>query len=207
MRLTKVEPADAWHLDDTDECMYFGEYTSGGGFGASRTNQQILNLKKKPTAPQAELNWKDRAVSYWASMFASGLNWEVCATQATFVPIPGSKPVGHPEYDDRLERILSQVRQGQPAMDVRCVLRQIGERRSQHEGERMSPDRLKAQLMVDQAQIQVPLRPTVIVFDDVITKGASFKAAKELLLPLPGVQQVLGLFLAKTVWANPFDDL
>jgi len=37
--------------------------------------------------------------------------------------------------------------------------------------------------------------------------GASFKTAQSLLKPLAGVKMVRGVFLARTVWPNPFEAL
>ncbi|MNF16084.1 hypothetical protein D3C80_2189510 [compost metagenome] len=53
----------------------------------------------------------------------------------------------------------------------------------------------------------MPVKPHLIIVDDVITLGASFKAAKNL-LQSAGVQaNIIGVFLAKTVWpASELDD-
>ncbi|MOA17160.1 hypothetical protein D3C78_1374060 [compost metagenome] len=75
------------------------------------------------------------------------------------------------------------------------------------------PAEIAALLRVDQGQLLAPLKPTVIIVDDVITRGASFAAAKQHLVGLPGVQSVVGIFLAKTIhlpdesWVSQLDDL
>lgn len=203
MRLSILDPADFKFLSGDDSCAHYGEYTSGGGFGASETNQQIFNLKKSPTASAAQLHWKLRAVSYWGEVIltSAGLNLDVCATDVTFVPIPCSKPVGHPEYDDRMLQVMRYVAQRKPGIDVRPLLVQSAVRDAQHHGNRSDPTGLAATLQLDRAYLQAPLRPYVIVVDDVITRGASFAAAKSVLSGLPGVQAIHGMFLAKTVHA------
>ncbi len=45
-KLIKLDPDNYLYLSDDDECYHYGEYTSGGGFSKSTTNQQIQNLKK-----------------------------------------------------------------------------------------------------------------------------------------------------------------
>lgn len=212
MRLSILDPEDFRFLSSEDSCAHYGEYTSGGGFGASETNQQIFNLKKSPTASLPQLRWKAKAVSYWGEVIltSAGLNLDVCATNVTFVPIPCSKPVGHPEYDDRMLQVMKYVAQRKPGIDVRPLLVQSEARDAQHQGNRSEPEGLAATLQLDRTYLQAPLRPYVIVVDDVITRGASFAAAKSVLSRLAGVQTVHGMFLAKTVHAPiewpDFDD-
>lgn len=201
MRLSSLDPSVITFLSANDSCAYYGEYTAGGGFGASETNQQILNLKKSPTAPASQLHWKTKAIAYWGNVIltSAGLKWDVCATDVTFVPIPCSKPIGHPEYDDRMLQVMNYVAQRKTGIDVRPLLIQSEARDAQHHGNRSDPDGIAATLQVDPAYLQQELRPTIVVVDDVITRGASFAAAKSLLSGLPGVVEVYGMFLAKTV--------
>jgi predicted amidophosphoribosyltransferase len=200
MRLTNLDPQDFRYLVDGDNCWHFGDYTAGGGYGASETNQQIHNLKKSPTSPEHLLRWKRRAISYWANhLLTSNLNFAVCEMSVTFVPMPCSKPEGHAEHDDRILQILRQVAARHPGVDVRPLLRQTEARESQHLGARATPEEIANGLGIDHRFIPPPLRPHVIVVDDVITRGASFAAAKNILLQQPGVGAVSGLFLAKTI--------
>jgi hypothetical protein len=203
-RLIRLDNDCYRYLADDDNCYHYGEYTSGGGFAASQTNRQILNLKKRPTSPQAELYWKSQAIIYWGDLIANSINLQNCVGSATFVPMPCSKPVGHPEYDDRMLRVLQRTKQHNPQIDVRPLLTQTTARDSQHTGGRMTPPELLQSLAIDNNQLQPPPFPTVIIFDDVITMGASFNAAKTLISQIPGVNQVIGIFLAKTIW--PQDD-
>ncbi|KRG42331.1 hypothetical protein ARC78_09355 [Stenotrophomonas pictorum JCM 9942] len=208
MRLQKIEPRHYAWLDPNDQCLYYGDYTSGGGFEASDTNRQILNLKKKPTAKQGELYYKEKAVTYWGATLRKLLTLENTQAGYTFVPMPGSKPLGHPEYDDRMHRVLQHMRAGIQGVDVRPLLKQVKDRAAQHEGAgRMSPTDLCKTLAVDHSLIPPPVASTIVVVDDVITMGASFAAAKSMLMPLPNVTRVVGVFLAKTIWQTPdFDD-
>jgi hypothetical protein len=201
MRLSILDTNEFRYLTADDSCAHYGEYTAGGGFGASETNQQIFNLKKSPTASAPQLRWKTRAIAYWGNVIltSSGLDLDVCARDVTFVPIPCSKPVGHPEYDDRMLQVMNYVAQRRAGIDVRPLLVQIAAREAQHHGNRSDPAGIAATLGLDNSQLQLPLRPYVIVVDDVITRGASFAAAKSLLTGLPGVQAINGMFLAKTV--------
>lgn len=204
MRLLKIDPRSYQWLEQNDQCWYYGEYTSGGGWGASETNRQILNLKKGPASSSNELYYKGLAVNYWGDSLARLITLEKTIGTCTFVPMPGSKPPGHPEYDDRMGNVLRRMAASFPGVDVRSLLMQGGERPAQHAGGgRQSPADICLTLAVDSSTMPPPLAPTLLVVDDVITMGASFAAAKRLLKDLPNVSEVCGIFLAKTVWPEP----
>ncbi|QPG63682.1 hypothetical protein HFV04_002550 [Pseudomonas sp. BIGb0427] len=195
------------YLDDGDSCYHFLEYTSGGGFRVSQGNQQILNLKKRPTSSENELYYKGKAVNFWGDLLASELNLAVVSVNSTFVPMPCSKPRGHAEYDDRMTKVLRRMGRLTPAIDIRELLVQDRLRTSQHEGDRLTPTEIASFMSVDTGLLVEPVKPNIVIVDDVITMGASFKAAK-MLLQSAGVQaNLVGLFLAKTVWpASELDD-
>ena len=205
-RFSLIEVPMHW-LENGDQCYHYGDYTAEGGWEAGDTNRWIKNLKKKPTAKQGELYYKNQAYTYWANLIRPLLPADKL-TGVTFVPMPGSKPVGHPEYDPRMLRVLENYAQGDPRLDIRPVLRQTVERPGQHEGGgRLSPGEIAADLEIEQAQLaKGPLRAMVFLMDDVVTMGASFKAAQSKLLGIPNVRQVRGIFLARTVWKDPFED-
>lgn len=199
VRLTRLNPDYFTYLDPDDECFHIGEYTAGGGYQASDTNQQIYNLKKKPTSSSAQLKWKASAVEYWAHKITnSNLNWEFCRQNVTFVPLPCSKPEGNELYDDRMLKVLETLKKWRSGLDVRPLLRQTVEREYQHGGNRLTPDEIRAQIEVDGEQLEPAIKHVILV-DDIITRGASYAAARTIVAALPGVESVMGLFLAKTV--------
>ncbi|HEL3210264.1 phosphoribosyltransferase [Stenotrophomonas maltophilia] len=202
--LIKIDPRHYAWLEQGDQCWYCGEYTSGGGWGISETNRQILNLKKGPGSKANELHYKGVAVNYWGDALARLITLEKTIGKCTFVPMPGSKPIGHPEHDDRIGKVLARMAAHRPGVDVRHILKQGSARPAQHAGGgRKSPTEICETLQVDYSLMPPPLSPTIFVVDDVITMGASFAAAKRMLRELPNVEQVVGVFLAKTVWPTP----
>ena len=198
-RVTRVE-VPFHHLSAADLCYHFGEYTSGGGYLCSETNRWISNLKKKPTVPANQLHWKAQAIDYWAAILRELMPPAGVPVNVTFVPIPGSKPQGHPEYDDRMMQILGKWK-GEHPVDVRPLLRQRAERAAQHENARLQPQQIAQYLEVDPTYSN-GLGEMVILVDDVLTLGASFAAAKGIVLGLPNVNSVRGVFLARTVWLD-----
>lgn len=204
MRLLSLDPKPYRWLSAHDRCWHYGEYTANGGFNVSDTNRQITNLKKRPSASSGELYWKGQAVQYWGDILRTLLPADEVASQVTFVPVPGSKPRGHADYDERLLRVLQYMAIGRSDIDIRQVIVQTRERAAQHSSSRLTPNDLCEMLATDPQQCIQPFKRIVFVVDDVITMGASFAAAKQILTGLPGVTDVRGLFLAKTVWPNPF---
>lgn len=198
-RFERLESSEYRNLDANDYCLYIGEYTAKGGFQASVTNQQILNLKKKPSVPANQLRYKDRAVNYWAIELYARLNLPFVAQHCTLVPAPPSKPAGHPEYDDRMIRVLNALGRIQPGIDVRPLVVTHAERVSQHEGNRLSIEDLAASMSIDGTQLDREFRSTVIIVDDVFTVGGTFKAVQKVLAST-GIVANHGIFLAKTVW-------
>lgn len=204
MRLRQIDTPYHW-LVDGDRCYHYGDYTAEGGYDCSETNRWITNLKKAPTVPARELHWKNQAIAYWGNILRSVLPPENIRDRVTLVAMPGSKPAGHVAFDPRMLGVLTRYAAGLHGIDIRSLLHQVTERPGQHvDRRRLSPDEIIAGgLEVDQSTLGVRLNPIVLVVDDVITMGATFKAAQQLISPLPGVQSVRGIFLAKTVWVPP----
>jgi hypothetical protein len=203
MRLQRIDSSQYGKLDASDECYHLGEYTAYGGYKASDTNQQIFNLQKKPSVATAQLRWKEHAIAYWGDRLATVLGLETVAAEFTLIPAPPSKPPGAVDYDDRILRVLQRLKIHRNDLDIRPLLFTPVERQSQHAGGRLSVADLQASLAIDRAHLATPLRPKIIVVDDVFTQGGTFKAMKNILLAVPGVQSVTGVFLAKTVWPPP----
>lgn len=200
IRLQRLDPRDYRWLDAGDECWHYGEYTAEGGYQASDTNRWISNLKKKPSAPAGQLYWKDQAIVYWGKLLRQALPPDRTQDLVTFVPMPGSKPPGHADFDDRMWRVLRHMAEGSPRVDIRPGLAQTAEREPQHYGSRRTPEELAETLSLQRDQFRSAPKSIVFIVDDIITMGASFAAAKRLLQTVPGVAKVRGIFLAKTVW-------
>ena len=202
-RLTKIDEltrSDHYHLSETDECYYLREYTSGLGYQASDTNQLIANLKKGvDRRGRAEYAYKLRAIETAARELRANLNpdW---LRQATLVPVPPSSIRTDILYDDRMTQILQQL-----GADVHWDVRELVVARTNMvpahlTNLRPSIDELMANYEIDEA-IANP-EPTIIgIFDDVLTAGSHFKAVKNVLSTrFPGVP-IIGIFIARRIFA------
>ncbi|WP_229807657.1 hypothetical protein [Asticcacaulis endophyticus] len=178
------------------------EYTSGRDFTFSQTNNLINNLKKKPSlAGTAQYAWKARAIEQCAREFRGALDSGWIST-TTFVPVPGSKAPGHPDFDNRIELICQSLGQN---VDVRNLVTQSQSTAASHEvgvGERVTVNELNSIYAINE-NLAAPPPTYLAVVDDVLTAGTHFRAMKTALTArFPGIP-VAGLFVARRVFATP----
>jgi predicted amidophosphoribosyltransferase len=187
------------HLEAGDRCFYLRDYTPRRGFLHGETNALIWDLKRSPVWRGTALwRWKQRALARLARELARGLPAAWLA-RATLVPIPPSRVRGDPLYDDRMLAALALLaRETAPVgADVRQLVVQTASTRSSSRGERrLSPREIAAVYRVDEAAASP--RPRAIgLCDDVLSTGAHFRAAKDLLVRrFPGTE-VRGFFFAR----------
>lgn len=186
------------YLSQDDECYFLGEYHPRAGFRAGLINDMISNVKKSVEKRHLpEYRFKEAAILSANRMLRGALSAEAQAA-CTFVPIPPSKALEHPLYDDRILRVLAS---GHPPLDVRPLLAMRESTRAHHEYaegvRRPNPDELRQLLIFNEAQMAAPLMPTIVLFDDVITNGTHFKACKQVLLQRIPAARVVGLFIGR----------
>ena len=117
-----------------------------------------------------ELHYKSVAVNYWGDALARLITLEKTIGTCTFVSMPGSKPIGHPEHDDRIGKVLARMAMHRHGVDVGEILKQGSARAAQHAGGgRKSPTEICETLQIDYALMPPPLSPTIFIVDDVIT--------------------------------------
>lgn len=191
---------DHYHLTADDNCYYLFEYTSHRDYSFSSTNNLISNLKKKPSyAAQPGFFYKARAIASCGQSLRRTLNPE-WLDFATLVPVPGSKAAGHPDHDDRVEKICRLVRD--PPPDVRNLVVQTRSINASHEvgqGARVSVEELLDVYRVDEACTQ-PLPRAIGIVDDVLTAGTHYRAMHTILSQrFPGTP-IVGIFVARRVF-------
>jgi len=209
LKLTKIDQlvrGDHSLLCAEDECYCLGEYTARKGYSFSDMNNLVLNLKKKPTASQAELRHKERAIASVADALreslAVGANLKYLK-HATLVPVPPSAARSSPLYDDRIVRILSRMGSGLN-LDIRPLVRQINTLTPSHE----CVCRPTISELVDNYDISeecaVPTPRSFLIFDDVLTAGTHFKAMQYVLAKRFGAIPTVGIFVARRVPDSEF---
>lgn len=197
-------------LQEGDRCLFFGEYFAGKGYQGGGTNQLMFNFKTLPSiarANPARRNYKESAIATVAMGLREVLGRDQIE-RLTFVPVPPSKTPGHADYDDRLIRALTMACAGYNS-DIRLLLRRSSSTESDHRtGDRLTPEVLHSLLELDSAAVAAkPLREAIVLFDDVITTGKSFKCCERRLREaIPATVPIIGLFVARRILRNPFDD-
>jgi hypothetical protein len=182
-----------------DKCLYLYDYTPGVGYDTP-TNQLIYNIKKKPSERTTKGGWhyKARDMQKCSATLCEALNpkW---LDIATLVPVPGSKILGHEDYDDRMEQICRGIREG---LDVRNVVVQTQSTERAHEagpgGHRITVEELLEIYRIDESLAENTPK-AIGVFDDVLTAGTHFKAMQiKLSERFPDVP-ITGIFIARRV--------
>jgi predicted amidophosphoribosyltransferase len=185
-------------LDISDTCLFLGEYTARKGFSFSATNHLVLNFKKSvDRRGRPEWQHKERAIREVGQAFATAVKAEWLAT-ATLVPIPPSKEKNDPLYDDRMQRMLRAIPAAQP-LDIRELLIQQQTMEAAHDADvRPGPDQIAASYQIDENLCETAPN-TIALFDDVITTGAHFVAARRLLQLRFPQARIIGFFIARRV--------
>ena len=174
-------------------------YTVGEGYQFSDTNQQISNLKIKPSETQ-RLRWKRAAIKKFADELTALLKANIPEDRSmALIPIPPSKTSRHPDYDDRLLQVVKTVAAN--LSTVRCwpVLECTVDRESLHSGgAHRTVQEVYKSIGINEAIFSNRNENEILcLLDDVLTSGASFSAARNKLLErFPG-KKVSGIFWAK----------
>jgi len=204
-RLEVAQVRDHTFIGANDAIFFLGEYLSGMGFGASSMNSHIVNIKRKPSecAARAEFGYyKDKSIKEIARRLTDAVN-PMLLEGVSFVPVPPSRGKQDPEYDDRLVRILAQFHAGNKNKHVCEFLAQRETIRASHKsvGDRPTVDELTQAMTVDET-LAGSLRPTIAIFDDILTTGRHFRAAQALISKYRPDARFMGLFIARVRRGN-----
>jgi hypothetical protein len=209
LRITELEARDHWHLDiPGDEVYFHGDYTARGGFACSPTNQLIANFKKKmDRRGKPEWRYKLGAIAQAAQIFAQTMRRDALLA-ATLVPMPPSKAIGDPMYDDRMLQTLRALERAVGPgvrLDIRDMLHFPVSQVASHEtSARPTPDQLYEAMAIRADQVGDPSTVRQVwLFDDVLTTGAHFKAACRRVREVYPEARVLGWFIARRVPEDP----
>jgi len=199
-RLTKVDSTmlnDHCYLDSKDYCTFMGEYTAKKGYSFSDTNQLISNFKK-PLSVKNTNQWQHKlqAMNIVSDSLVNCLK-ESCCKDITFVPIPPSKISTDAEYDDRLVQSLKQCQKKLPDIEYRELVFQTKTTNAVHTmNNRLHPNKLIEIYKLDMLLVE-GVRNTIIIYDDMLTTGAHFRAMKSVLLTQFPDSVIAGLFIAR----------
>jgi len=201
-QLDQVENRPA-RLTPKDRCFYARDYASGKDYSYSEANSLIKNFKKSVSKRgTSEWHYKEQAIKQFANEL---FTWLGDLDEEFFIAaIPPSKRRDDPEFDSRLDTMLTEFeRQCQKAHVVRPVERATS----------MLPAHISGshRPTVEEAYESLswtPLSPpptTLVLVDDVITAGTTYKACQRLIEENAPELKVYGVFWARTIWPDdPF---
>jgi hypothetical protein len=205
-KLTKIDAGHLrshCHLSGCEECYVLGDYAPGEGSSRGGANHLILDLKMGMDR-RGEPGWqhKQQAIEEAARQLAEALAARrAWLAAATLVPMPPSRARGDPLYDDRMLRVLrSLARICGLELDIRELVYQAASTRasSRSGGNRLTLPELRANYRIDAGLLE-PSPGRIGLFDDLLTSGAHFRAASELLRQTWPKLRVTGIFLARSV--------
>lgn len=204
-KIDEISLSDHHYINNDDECYFILSYTSGKGFNYSQENSLISNLKKgMDKKDKPEWVYKGRAIKECAKYLKEINIQSAFSEDITLVPIPPSKAKDDPEYDDRLSQILHEAFGSK--LDIRDLIIQKESTKSAHTSdEKRDPEKIAQNYKINEEE-SIGVKNCIILFDDVITSGAHFKAAENVLLEAFPFCQIKGLFIARRVYEQKEDD-
>ena len=202
IRIDKLNLHDHSEISSEDYCYFILEYTPGKGYDHSTANNLISNLKKKPSSMNVqEKYYKKKAIRVASSMLRDAINTK-WLQNATLVPVPSSKIVGHDDYDDRMEQVCLGIGSG---LDVRSLVKQNRSMHSSHSSGsrgRITRQELLGVYYIDE-DITDPAPTSIGIFDDVLTKGTHYRAMHKVLSERFPDARICGIFIARVVHDAP----
>ena len=202
IRIDRLNLHNHSEILDNDKCWFLLEYTAGKSYEHSKANNLISNLKKRPSSMNVqEEYYKKKAIWVASSMLRDAISprW---LQNATLVPVPSSKIVGHDDYDDRMEQVCLGIGSG---LDVRSLVKQNKSMHSSHSSGsrgRITRQKLLSVYYIDE-DITDPAPNSIGIFDDVLTKGTHYRAMHKVLSERFPDARICGIFIARVVHDDP----
>ncbi|MBF4487747.1 hypothetical protein [Flavobacterium sp. CSZ] len=199
--MSKLLLIDEMVIDDhhylrlgVDRCFYYFEYTADKGFSYSKTNELILNFKKKlDRKGKVDFKYKGEAIKEIASLLSRLSQKSI--DNSTFVPIPPSKSKTNTLYDDRVVQVLNLGLNGKNA-DIRELVNQTTDTVECHVSGKRDVRALEGILEINET-LTDNVREFIVIVDDVLTTGCHYIAMKNVLLKRFPDAKIIGLFIAR----------
>ncbi len=180
------------HLNPGDECYYAREYFVHSNYTASVANNLISNLKKTPDRRGSpEWKYKLAAIDQFARELAT-----IIPDEALVTDLPPSKSPDDPEYDSRIENVLTALTTLRPKITYGKLLTVRQSVPAAHLGGTRNPDVLSSNYVWCGTMTE---QPVVFLVDDLITSGGHFSACKQILVSHWPKCRVIGIFWARAV--------
>ena len=121
----------------------------------------------------------------------------------TLVPVPPSKGLTDPLYDNRMERVCNLIWPG--VADVRNLVVQNRSMQASHERDqdqqRITKDELVDAYSIDE-NVAEPAPTNIAIVDDMLTAGTHYRAMHHVLSQRFPDAQILGMFIARRIFPD-----
>jgi hypothetical protein len=207
IRIDELTIDDHYFIEEDDKCFYMMEYTKGAGNGTPE-NSRIHNFKKSMEYNgSSHWHYKEEAIQSLARLFRTIYLPMLDLPKWTLIPIPPSKCKADPLHDDRMLRLLTLACRSTDC-DIRELIITKGSVEASHQSKvRPSVADLQNNLMLDPELVK-GVSHNIILFDDVLTSGAHYRACKNILLNKFPKANIYAMFIARRVLPpadDPFD--
>lgn len=183
-------------LDADDVCFFARDYIAGAGYEPPG-NDRVQNFKK-PVSKRGTNQWqhKLRAIEQFAEELAGLFPEDATTRDGVCTFVPPSTTADRADHDPRFDMLAYRLRKLCPWLRVEALLERRCYMMPLHAGGERSVEAQVASMQC--IRLPGPPPPNVVVIDDVLTSGCTFKACKQILMAT-GVQRVVGVFWARTV--------
>lgn len=190
------------HLEKEDKCFFAREFKRNQGYKAGETNSMIINFKMSPLKKNDKA-WffRNKDLKRLAAEASELLKLD---SNVHVTSVPSSKIPTDPLYDNRFEDFFSELKKIRQNINIVFPIGNHQSVQASHHGGTRDVDELIANMKWNGFPNGAPEH--LLVFDDILTSGAHFKAYKIFLRNNGFNGNVYGVFLARTVNSDPFDD-
>jgi hypothetical protein len=192
-KIDGIEKQSISNFQIDDECFYAHDFLPSRGFQGGLANNNVLNFKKAPSTPGQ--NYRTGAIYKFALDASSLIDCESGKTYAV-TAIPSSKCKSDPLYDNRFEDFFIELAKLRPCIDIQWPVINQATVTPSHSGGSRTPATIAASYTFKGFTGNAP--EFILVFDDVLTTGAHFRAFKDFLIQSGYRGRVFGLFWTKT---------
>lgn len=192
-KIDGIEKQTIPNFQTDDECFYAHDFIPSTGFQGGQANNNVINFKKAPNTPGQ--NYRTGAIYKFALDASSLIDCESGRTYAV-TAIPSSKCKLDPQYDNRFEDFFGELAKLRPCIDIQWPIINQSTVTPSHGGGTRSAATLASNYQFSGFTGTHP--DFILVFDDVLTTGAHFRAFKDFLIQSGYNGKVYGLFWTKT---------
>lgn len=189
--------AEHFYLHWSDTCHYLMEYEAHPKQLKHSTKQLIADFKHSGAKyPYNVL--KAEAMHHLLKRFQRYILPTLDLSNSTLVPIPSSKAKDDPRHDDRMIKLLQMGCYKHEADIQELIMNKNSLPASHRQKEnRPNPNTLFNNYAIDPSRTE-NIKANIILFDDLITSGAHYRAAHRLLSKSFGSKVTIrGIFLAR----------